>query len=87
MTDFYLIINYVLEENKSVYVPSFKPIDQDVMSISKYAVDIDWLSKEELFGGYCLASSNHSDKQVGQKFTTSIRGLDNQLFLCYFVYS
>ncbi|VDI84030.1 Hypothetical predicted protein [Mytilus galloprovincialis] len=56
--------SYDQEENKSVYVPSFKPIDQDVISISKYAVDIDWLSKEELFGGYCLASSNHSDKQI-----------------------
>ncbi|CAG2210526.1 unnamed protein product [Mytilus edulis] len=41
--------SYDQEGNKSVYVPSFKPIDQDVISISKYAVDIDWLSKEEFF--------------------------------------
>ncbi|CAC5411679.1 unnamed protein product [Mytilus coruscus] len=52
--------SYDQEANYSLYVPSFKTIDAGVISISKYVADIDWLSKKELSGGYCLTSSKQS---------------------------
>ncbi|XP_063399651.1 transient receptor potential cation channel subfamily M member 8-like [Mytilus trossulus] len=60
------------EANYSLYVPSFKTIDTGVISISKFAADIDWLSKKELFGGYCLTSSEHSNERLNEIVSSAI---------------
>ncbi|CAC5420148.1 unnamed protein product [Mytilus coruscus] len=64
--------SYDQEANYSLYVPSFQTVDADVISISKYVVDIDWLSKRELFGGYCLNSSNQSNEQFKEIVSSAI---------------
>ncbi|XP_052064759.1 transient receptor potential cation channel subfamily M member 1-like isoform X2 [Mytilus californianus] len=64
--------SYDQEADYSLYVPSFQKVDPDVISISKYVVDIDWLSKRELFGGYCLNSSNQSNEQFKEIVSSAI---------------
>ncbi|CAG2258170.1 unnamed protein product [Mytilus edulis] len=64
--------SYDQEANYSLYVPSFETIDAGVISISKYVADIDWLSKKELFGGYCLTSSEQSNKRLNEIVSSAI---------------